>query len=314
LPPESARGYAAVDDGVVDSVNDAFETADLEPEEVLETVIPHDADPIWASRAILSMARDYVAANRTPTKRMWFTELFRSEYLKSMGQRTGVDVDVDVGFLENALDLSGKQRILDVGCGYGRHALPLTRKGYDVVGVDLSMDLLRHGLALAKAEGLTIKLVHGDMRDLNFKQVFNAALCMDTTFGYFTDHENLLILRSIFTSLKPGGRFVLDVANRDRAIQLMPQRNWWEGEGCLVQEDVEFSDRTSRLSVRRFLVFSNGTQREYGVSLRLFSAHELISMLELVGFEIVHVSGSMHTAGAFFGVLSERIIVTAIKP
>ena len=201
-----------------------------------------------------------------------------------------------------------------MGCGYGRHALPLTRKGYDVVGVDLSMDLLRHGLALAKAEGLTIKLVHGDMRDLNFKQVFNAAMCMDTTFGYFTDHENLLILRSIFMSLKPGGRFVIDVANRDRAIQLMPQRNWWEGEGCLVQEDVEFSDRTSRLSVRRFLVFSNGTQREYGVSLRLFSCHELRAMLELVGFEVTDISGSMHTEAAFFGVLSERIIITAVKP
>jgi len=269
---------------------------------------------VWAARAVVSLARDYVAANRTPTKRMWFTELFRSEYLKSMGRRTGVDIEVEVGFLERALDLAGKQRILDVGCGYGRHALPLTRKGYDVVGVDLSMDLLRHGLALAKAEGLTIKLVHGDMRDLNFKQVFNAALCMDTTFGYFSDHENLLILRSIFASLKPGGRFVLDVANRDRAIQLMPQRNWWEGDGCLVQEDVEFNDRTSRLSVRRFLVFSNGTQREYGVSLRLFSCHDLVSMLELVGFEIANVSGSMHTQGAFFGVLSERLIVTALKP
>ena len=176
------------------------------------------------------------------------------------------------------------------------------------------MDLLRHGLALAKAEGLSIKLVHGDMRDLSFKGVFSGAVCLDTSFGYFTDQENLLILRSIYAALKPGARFVLDVVNRDRAIQLMPQRNWWEGEGCLVQEDVEFSDRTSRLSVRRFLVFSNGTQREYGVSLRIFSAHEVVAMLELVGFEITDITGSMHTEGAFFGVLSERIIVTATKP
>jgi SAM-dependent methyltransferase len=204
--------------------------------------------------------------------------------------------------------------VLDLCCGYGRHTVPLAAKGYEVVGLDLSLDMLKAALGRAQANALAIKFVHGDMRDLNFRDVFDGVFCFDSSFGFFTEPENLMVLRGVHDALKRGGRFILDVANRDYALRGIPTRNWWEGDGCLVQEDIEFDHLTSRLAIKRFAVFADGMQREYNISMRLYAVHELVRMAQMVGFEVREISGSRHTPGAFFGPESNRIILTMEKP
>jgi SAM-dependent methyltransferase len=219
-----------------------------------------------------------------------------------------------VNTIESALKLSGGARVLDLCCGYGRHTVPLAAKGYEVVGLDLSLDMLKAALGRAQANALAIKFVHGDMRDLNFRDVFDGVFCFDSSFGFFTEPENLMVLRGVHDALKRGGRFILDVANRDYALRGIPTRNWWEGDGCLVQEDIEFDHLTSRLAIKRFAVFADGMQREYNISMRLYAVHELVRMAQMVGFEVREISGSRHTPGAFFGPESNRIILTMEKP
>ena len=280
----------------------------------LSEVIPADADPVWAAQAVLGLAEEYARANRTASDGAWFSEVFRNEFLLASPPRETRTSEREAEFIEEQLGVAAGGRLFDLCCGYGRHTLPLARKGYETVGLDLSLDMLKHALTKAQKESLSIKFVHGDMRDLNFDEVFDGAYSMDTSFGFFSDAENLGVLRGVLAALKKGGRFVLDVANRDHAIRDVPNRNWWEGDGCLVQEDIEFSQLESRLRIKRFLVFADGLQREYDISLRLYSLHELQRMLSMVGFEVVDVAGSTHTAGAYFGAESPRIIVTCQKP
>lgn len=303
--PEPAASVEEVDDNTVEQV------AATPPG--LESVIPPNADPVWARDAVLSLATQYVSAHRTPSEGAWFAELFRNEYLLAHPMRDGKATAREAELIERALSVASGGRILDLCCGYGRHTISLARRGYEVVGLDLSMDLLQHALNRAHAEALSIKFVHGDMRDLHFEEVFDGAFCADTSFGAFEDVENIHVLRGVHRALKRGGRLLIDVINRDYAVLEIPNRNWWEGRGCLVQEDIEFDYRSSRLRIKRFLVFADGMERVYDISLRLFSLHELVRMLELVGFRVVQTSGSLHTAGAFFGPQSERIIVTAEK-
>lgn len=279
----------------------------------LADIIPPDADPVWAAQAVLGLASARAKANRTPADGAWFAEVFRNEYLLAHPMRADHTSEREAEFIENQLCVATGGRLFDLCCGYGRHTLPLARKGFELVGLDLSLDMLKHALTQAQKESLSIKFVHGDMRDLNFDEVFDGGYSLDTSFGFFSDAENLMVLRGVHRALKSGGRFVLDIANRDFAIRDIPNRNWWEGDGCLVQEDIEFNHLESRLRIKRFLVFADGLQREYDISLRLYSAHELTRMLALVGFEVVDISGSTHTAGAFFGDASHRIIVTAQK-
>lgn len=276
----------------------------------LSDIIPPDADPVWAREAVMGVIEQQAAERRMPSDGAWYKELFSHDYVRSEPPTSNEQLRVEVDFIESALSVPGGGRVLDLGCGYGRHTVPLARRGYEMVGLDLSLDLLQNALRRAQAKQTSIKFVHGDLRDLEFKSVFDGVFCFNTTFGYFTDAQNLMVLRGVHRALKPGGRFLIDVANRDHAIQAIPARNWWEGDSCLIQEDVDFDQLTSRLMIKRFLVYADGTQREYDIALRLFSVHELLSMLRLVGFRYVELSGSLHTPGAFFGAGSERILLT----
>ena len=314
-PPEVAVPPPPVETPVPD-IDDSIEIPDdTEPAArvgVSEAAV--DLDPVMAVDAILSLARKSAAVRRTPTAGAWFADLFGNDYFLAHPQRLGPSTLNEVEFIESALRAPAGGRLLDVCCGYGRHTVPLAAKGYELVGLDLSLDMLKAALGRAQASSLAIKFVHGDMRDLNFKEVFDGAFCFDSSFGFFTEPENLMVLRGVFDAVKRGGRFILEVANRDYALRGIPTRNWWEGDGCLVQEDIEFDHLTSRLAIKRFAVFADGMQREYNISMRLYAVHELLRMFQMVGFEILEISGNRHTAGLYFGPESNRIIMVAEKP
>lgn len=283
--------------------------AEPPPPPKLEDMIPADADPGWIRELVMGIAEQN-AGQRRRVDGLWYQEMFSLDYIRSEPPTTSEQLRSEVDFIESALSVSTGGRMLDLGCGYGRHTVPLARRGYEMVGLDLSLDLLQQALRRAQAKQASIKFVHGDLRDLEFNGVFDGAYCFNTTFGYFSDAENLMVLRGVHRALKPGARFLIDVANRDQAIQSIPVRNWWEGDGCLIQEDVDFDHLTSRLMIKRFLVYADGTQREYDITMRLFGPHELLAMLRLVGFRYVELSGSLHTPGAYFGTGSERILLT----
>ena len=278
----------------------------------LRALIPADADPAWARDAILAVANQDAARLRTPSMGAWFAEMFSEEYLQSQPHQGDATAISELRFLDWALRLRGQRsRLLDVGCGIGRHAVGFAQTGHDVVGVDLSETMLTYAARHAEQAHCTVDLQQLDMRDLAFEEEFDAAWCMNTTFGYFTDVENLMLLRSLHRALKPAGRLVLDVLNRDHALQGLPTRNWWEGDGCLIQEDIEFDARRSRVEIRRYLVFADGRERVFDISVRLFSAHELVHLFTLAGFAVESISGSLHTPGAYFGGGSERLLMVA---
>ncbi|MGK0358330.1 MAG: SAM-dependent methyltransferase [Bradymonadia bacterium] len=278
----------------------------------LRALIPADADPAWARDAILAIANKDAARLRTPSMGAWFAEMFTEEYLQSQPHRGEATNQSELRFLDWALRLRGQPaRLLDLGCGIGRHAVGFAQTGHDVVGIDLSETMLAYAARLAEQAQCTVDLQQMDMRDLACEEEFDAAWCMNTTFGYFTDVENLMLLRALHRALRPAGRLVLDVLNRDHALQSLPTRNWWEGDGCLIQEDIEFDARHSRVEIRRYLVFADGRERVHDISIRLFSLHELVHLLTLAGFAVDSVSGSLHTPSAYFGGGSERLLVVA---
>lgn len=279
----------------------------------LEELLPEDADPVWAHTRMLEEVERKAAERRTPSEGAWFSELFNREYPLGYPDRSAFARPAEIDFIERALDLVKGGRILDLACGDGRHAIPLSRRGYEVVGIDLSLAMLERGLGRIQPPNLPVKLVHGDMRDLRFTEVFDGACLLGTGLGYFTEVENLGVLRGLQRALKRGGRLVIQVANRDNLVQSVPNRAWWAGDGCLIQEDIEFDVLTSRLKVRRYMVFGDGRERTHDIDVRLYAAHELRQMLELVGLRVEEVSGAVETRGAFFGACSPTIWMTAVK-
>jgi SAM-dependent methyltransferase len=241
----------------------------------------------------------------------WFEEVFDEDYLRTLPFLTPQATQAEALMAIESLGISAGSSVLDVGCGYGRHAMELAARGYHVVGVDLSLPLLLRGADEAQRRGLDINFVHADMREMDFDAQFDGAYCLFSTFGYFDDETNKKVASLICKALKPGAKLILEMLNRDYVIGDLPARVWWEGDGCVVLEEVEFNYFSSRVQSKRSVVFDDGRQVEQEISVRVYSLHEVGKLLHAAGLRVLEVSGGMAARGRFLGNRSREIIVVA---
>lgn len=149
------------------------------------------------------------------TMKQWYESLFThygNQYDNENFTRGTVG---ECDFIETEIGKDTTVRILDIGCGTGRHSIELTKRGYTVTGVDLSESMLDRAKAKAAAEGLAIDFRRHDARKLPFSGEFDLAMMLCE--GGFplmeTDEMNFAILKSAAASLKPGGRFIFTTLN-----------------------------------------------------------------------------------------------------
>lgn len=140
----------------------------------------------------------------------WYEELYRHfpDYDdEPYVQNTASEVD----FIEGEIEGDRSMEILDVGCGTGRHALELARRGYDVVGVDLSPSMIEQGRRAARTEGLEVTFAVGDARALAWEADFDVALMLcEGAFSLMeSDAMDRLILENVARALRPRGRLVM---------------------------------------------------------------------------------------------------------
>ncbi|MGE3547092.1 MAG: class I SAM-dependent methyltransferase [Kofleriaceae bacterium] len=247
----------------------------------------------------------------SPRTKAWFVDLFDEDYLRTLPFLTPQATQSEAEFVIDAMGLQPGAQVLDLGCGYGRHAMELAARGFHVVGLDLSTPLLVRGGEEAQRRNLTINFIRGDMRELDFEGQFDGAYCLFSTFGYFDDETNKKTMANVARALKPGGRLLLEILNRDYVIADLPTRVWWEGDGCVVLEEVELNYFSSRIQVNRSVVFDDGRQLEQEISIRAYSLHEIGKLMHAAGFRVLEISGGYHTRGRFFGNQSRHIIVLA---
>ena len=245
--------------------------------------------------------------------KQWFEEIFDDDYLHTLPFMTPQQTEREVALILETLELPQNGRVLDLGCGYGRHAMEMAARGYRTVGLDLSLPLLIRATDAARRVGVSVDFVHGDMRDMTFENEFDGAYCFFTTFGYFDDDTNRRVAANIGKALKPGGRLLLDLINRDYLIGDLPTRVWWQGDGCVVLEEVDFNYFTSRLQVQRQIILEDGRQLEQEISIRAYSLHEIGKVLHHAGFRVLEVSGGLELRGRFYGNESRQLVVLAEK-
>lgn len=262
-------------------------------------------------RAAAVAAASQQEPDKKSRSKQWFSDVFDEDYLRTLPFLTPQATQAEAELVAASLGTSPGAKLLDVGCGYGRHAMELAARGYHVVGLDLSTPLLVRGGEEAHRRGLTINFIRGDMRELDFDGQFDGAYCLFSTFGYFDDETNKKTAGNIARALRPGGKCVFEILNRDYVIADLPTRVWWEGDGCVVLEEVDFNYFTSRICVNRSVVFDDGRQLEQEISIRAYSLHEVGKLMLAAGFRVLEVSGSYQTRGRFFGNQSRHIIVVA---
>jgi len=201
--------------------------------------------------------------------------------------------------------------LLDVPCGFGRHSLPLAAAGYRVVGVDRSEVLLAEARRRA-GDGRWPTLVRADYRELPFEdESFDAALNLFTSLGYLGDEADTNVLAEIRRVLRPGARLVVETLHRDLLVRVFRERDWTLlGEGRLLVEQRTFDAAAGVAQTTQTLIDASGDRDSRTFSVRVYSATELLNMLERAGFADARCYGNVD-GGPF--TIDTRLVVAATR-
>ena len=147
--------------------------------------------------------------------KQWYETLFEN-YAKTYDKESFTQGTIgECDFLEQELNHNKLLKILDVGCGTGRHSIELTKRGYSVTGIDFSEAQLASAREKAAKENLKIDFQKHNARNLPFNKEFDFAIMLCE--GGFplmeTDDMNFEILKSVTKSLKEKSKFIFTTLN-----------------------------------------------------------------------------------------------------
>jgi SAM-dependent methyltransferase len=215
----------------------------------------------------------------------WFNELARFLGRTYWAPNTGrvmaftKGTEQEIDFLVEALGLEAGERVLDVGCGPGRHSLALARRGFEVTGVDLSDDFITLAREAAAAEGLSARFQIVDVRELAAENEFDAAVCLcQGGFGLLGGRDEPAAFDRIAAALRPGGRLALTAFSAAFALRFL--------------EDGEtFDPATGVLHERSTLRNEEGVEQVFDAWTTCFTARELELLAERAALDVDGVYG-----------------------
>ncbi|EJL41192.1 methyltransferase domain-containing protein [Brevibacillus agri] len=240
----------------------------------------------------------------------WFERSFREDYVLVYRHRDDSAADSEIANLLERLPVKSTGRVLDLCCGSGRHSRALARRGYEVVGVDLSPVLLQ--LAEEQNTYPQLSFARCDMRHIPYRDEFDIVVNLFTSFGYFSsDEENAQVVRNMAQALKVNGEVVIDYLNPAYVKQHLVPHSTKEVSGMLIEEKRWIEDEAVK---KRILIRDDpaAQPREYLEQVRLFSVEQMTAMLELAGFGQIQVFGN-YQFEPYIASQSPRMIFYAIK-
>jgi len=198
----------------------------------------------------------------------------------------------EVEFIIEELMLPAGSRILDIGCGAGRHSIELSRRGYKMTGVDISIGMLNEVRRSAARMGVNIDLIHADAVEFKAEKEFDAAICIcEGAFGLLGSEDDpyqhdLYILRNINEALKSDGMLILTALNGMLKIRGATHEAIANGT---------FDPLTLTEIYPHEYVNLEGDKKKIIVRERGFIPSELVLMLRITGFRVKRIWGG--TAG-----------------
>ncbi len=229
-------------------------------------------------------------------KKQWYEILFENYGRKYDKEPFTKGTLGECDFIENEIKFNKDLRILDVGCGTGRHTIELSKRGYKVIGIDFSASMLKRAREKAKENNLQIEFLQIDARKLPFVNEFDVAimLCEGAFALMETDEMNFEILKNVYKALKNESKFIFTTLNA-----LFPLYNSVnEFYNSKVQEGMSTCKSCSfdLITFRDYNIVKfeddDGKIKEIECNERYYTPSEIIWLLKSIGFTKVEIFGA----------------------
>jgi SAM-dependent methyltransferase len=255
------------------------------------------------------------------SRRAWWKKTFNQDYLDIYGPHLENRTALEIEGLLQLCALTDGAAILDLGCGHGRHSVELAKRGYQVTGLDQSRLFLDKAAERAQRTGVEVEWIQGCYTNLSWKNRFDLVISMYHSFGYCEDEsEQEQLLRRVFRSIRPGGRFVIDLWGLQQLEPHLGQHRV-ELPEYLFEEEVTLSvleqpspmeaEALHRLDVIQALTRPGQSTKHYGHHIRLYTPSQLTAKLRSAGFVEMALWGSFQGIALDEG---DRLIARARKP
>ena len=226
----------------------------------------------------------------------WYEEFFEN-YSKQYDAEIFTKGTIgECDFIEREINYNKSLRILDIGCGTGRHSIELTQRGYNVAGIDLSDSQLRSAREKSSALGLRIDFVKMDAREMSFQNEFDLAIMIcEGAFPLMeTDEMNFDILKGAENALKKGGKLIFTTLNGlfplfHSVKDFLASQNQ---EGNATYHENSFDLMTFRDHNITKFTDDSGREIELQSNERYYVPSEITWLLKSLGFSIIDIYGA----------------------
>jgi len=229
-------------------------------------------------------------------EKQWYESLYEDYGKKYDSESFAQGTIGECDFIEKEINHDKSLKILDVGCGTGRHSIELTKRGYQITGIDLSESQLKRAIEKAKANKLSIDFQCQDARNLPFDSEFDVAIMIcEGGFSLMeTDEMDFEILKNIKKSLKPKAKFIFTAPNA-----LFPLFHSVEEFYASTTEDGNSTCKNSSFDLMTFrdqniveFEDDSGNKKTLECNERYYVPCEITWLLKSLGFTTIEIFGA----------------------
>jgi SAM-dependent methyltransferase len=194
--------------------------------------------------------------------------------------------EVEADFIHEIAALKNGDKVLDIMCGYGRHAIELGKRGVQVTAIDNLQDYIDEIKAKATEQNLPVHAIREDVLYVRLNEIFDAAICMGNSFAFFDRADAVTILKNISNHLKPGGILIINswmVA--EVAIKHFKEKDWHYAGDYKCMLEYKYCLHPSRIESEQTIISPDGSiEIRRGVDY-IFTLDELEGMFNEAGFK-----------------------------
>ena len=221
----------------------------------------------------------------------WYEDFFQGINCEIWENAIPTDVTKqEVDFLLSEFDLKKGQNILDIPCGFGRHAIELSKRGFNVTGIDISHTFIKGLTEKIITEKLNIKAILANMLSIQLQEKFSGAVCLGNSFGYFNIDSMKLFVEKVSSSLESGSKFIINSGMIAESILpnfLNYSKNRTYNIGNITMEVNNIYNANDGYMISQLVYTKEGKTEVHAFKHYVFTLGEVKRLLQLYGLRII---------------------------